>query len=97
MIDVSQEELETNETIQLAVLHLIQTIGEAAANLSAGFRDAHPSIPWRSMVGARNLIVHRYWEVDLTRIWAIVDVHIPNLITTLEPLIPPDEEQGPRS
>ena len=40
-------------------------IGEAAANVSGQFRDAHPEIPWREIIGMRNRLIHYYSNVSL--------------------------------
>ena len=84
---VTWEEFASNEMLRLAVVHLIQEIGEAAAGVSAELRQQHPEIPWRQIVGMRNLIVHRYWEIDLLRVWDTVQDHIPALIAALEPIV----------
>jgi uncharacterized protein with HEPN domain len=42
-----------DENLRLALAHLVQIIGEAAARVSSGFRDAHSEIPWRLIVGMR--------------------------------------------
>ena len=86
------EEFAANETLQLAVVHLVQEIGEAAANVSAELRQQHTAIPWHQIVGMRNLIVHRYWEVDLLRVWDTVQDHIPALIAALEPLVSREDQ-----
>jgi len=51
---------ETDEYIPLALVHLVQIIGEAGARLSDEVTDAHPEIPWRQVVGMRNRVVHGF-------------------------------------
>lgn len=72
---------------QSAVLYQIVIIGEAAKRLSAVFRNAHPSIAWRDVAGMRDRVVHGYDVVDLKRVWRVVDVEVPALLTYLVPLI----------
>ena len=40
----------------------IALIGQAATHIPESVRDSHPdrTIPWRSIVGARNVIMHQY-------------------------------------
>lgn len=71
-----------------AVAHAIQIIGEAARGLSAEFKAAHSDIPWTSIVGQRNVLVHAYASVDYKRIWQVATVDVPVLINTLAPLLP---------
>jgi uncharacterized protein with HEPN domain len=41
-------------------------------------------------MGFRNVVVHDYFQVDFHRAWKIASRDIPELIMTLEPLVPPD-------
>ena len=38
----------------------ITIIGEAARRLDAAFHRANPEIPWASIIGARNIVMHAY-------------------------------------
>jgi len=55
--------------VQSAIERQFEILGEAAARASAGFHDAHPEIPWRSLVAFRNVIIHGYDGLDPERIW----------------------------
>lgn len=65
--------------LQDAVLRRLSVIGEAAACLSTTFKTRHTAVPWKSVIGFRNLVVHRYWAVDLAIVWRIVSVDVPAL------------------
>jgi uncharacterized protein with HEPN domain len=86
---VSRDEYLRNRTVQLAVERLLEVIGEAARRVSEAFRQAHPEIPWRRIVAQRNVLSHQYGEIRQESLWEVVTVHIPPLISALEPLIPP--------
>jgi uncharacterized protein with HEPN domain len=75
--------------MQLAVERAIEIIGEAARNLTPAFRDAHPEIPWRPIIAQRHVLAHDYGDIKQDRIWRVVTVHVPDLISQLEPLVPP--------
>ena len=68
---------------QLAVERSLEIIGEAARRVSASFRDAHPEIPWRQIIGQRNVLIHEYGEIKQERIWKTVQGNIPQLIELL--------------
>lgn len=68
-----------NEDLQAAVERYIEVIGEAAAKLSQQTRDLAPDVPWSQVIGARNVIVHGYAEIEPDRIWDIVKRHVPSL------------------
>ena len=50
--------------MQLALVHLVQIIGEAASRVSDDLRQRHPEIPWRQVVGMRNRVVHGYFDAN---------------------------------
>ena len=68
-----------NEDLQAAVERYIEVIGEAAGKSSQHTRDLAPDVPWRQGIGARNVIVHGYAEIEPDRIWDIVNSHVPSL------------------
>lgn len=75
--------------LQLAVERAVEIIGEAARRVSDEFRNAHPEIPWRSMIAQRNVLAHEYGEIKQERMWLLVTEHLPVLIRDLEKLVPP--------
>ena len=80
-----------DENLRLALLHLVQTIGEAAGRVSAAGRAAHPHIPWKAITGMRNKIVHDYINVDFGILYDVVTRDVPALAAALERLdLPPD-------
>lgn len=81
---------DTDELFQLAVLHRTQTIGEAATHVSRSMRDLHPGIPWSEVIGMRNVLVHRYGDVDDDSIWKTVTADLASLIAELERMLPPE-------
>lgn len=52
-------------------------IGEAVGRVSREFRDAHPGLPWRQMVGMRNRIFHDYLDIDFVIVWQTVTDDLP--------------------
>ena len=59
-------------------------LGEAAGRVSALFRNTHPEIPWRQIIGQRNVLIHEYGEIKQERIWKVVKENIPQLIELLK-------------
>jgi uncharacterized protein with HEPN domain len=86
---ISLEAYRQDDMRQRAIERALEILGEAARNVSATFKAAHPAIPWRSIIGQRNILAHEYGRIDHTRIWTVATIHIPDLIAQLEPLIPP--------
>lgn len=77
----------TDRKTQLAVERSLEIIGEAAGKVSAEFRDAHPEISWRQIIGQRNVLIHEYGEIKQERIWKVVRENVPQLIEQLKPFV----------
>lgn len=43
-----------DENLRLALVHLIQVIGEAARRVSPATQNLYPHIPWREITGMRH-------------------------------------------
>jgi uncharacterized protein with HEPN domain len=84
-----------DEFVSITVVHYVQDIGEAARGLSPETREQTPAVPWKSLIGMRNVIVHQYLNIDLTRVWSAATEHIPTLIEVMgEWLGEADEAEG---
>ncbi|MCL2045285.1 MAG: DUF86 domain-containing protein [Oscillospiraceae bacterium] len=72
-----------NEPIcSASVLHLLQ-VGELSNSLSSEFRLRYPNIPWKSIIGLRNIIAHRYGDLNYSRIWEIMESELPDFFAWL--------------
>jgi uncharacterized protein with HEPN domain len=74
------------------VLHQLLLLGEAARRLTDVFRAAHPEIEWSGYVGLRNVLIHRYDEIDLSEVWKIATSDVLALAQQVGRLLP-DVEQ----
>ena len=86
---MDEEAFYQDEKTQSAVIHRILLIGEAANRVSKEFQTKHTNIPWREIIGMRNLLIHTYDEVNLSMVWYAATHSVPGLIVLLEPLVPP--------
>jgi uncharacterized protein with HEPN domain len=77
-------DLEHDDMLCFALVHALQIIGEAAAQVSETMRDALPALPWPLNVGMRHRLVHAYFDVDRDIVWDTVCHSVPELITVLE-------------
>ena len=82
----SRVSLDNDRKLTLALVRLIEIVGEAAANVSKEKQLELTQIPWRDLVGMRNRIVHAYFDVDLDIIWQTITEDLPFLISKLEEL-----------
>ena len=82
----------SDEMRQSAIERQLEIIGEAARRITPKFQQAHPEIPWRGIIGLRNILIHEYGEVKLDRVWLIASQRIPDLVGILDSLIPPIDD-----
>lgn len=61
-----------DELVQSAVLQKLSVIGEAAGRLSDSTRAEASEVPWKEIIGFRNVAVHAYFSVD----WRVVFVTV---------------------
>ena len=75
----SFEEFLADSKTQDAILYNLIIIGEAANQISEEFQEQYYTIPWSSMIGTRNIIVHGYDQVKLQIVWKILQHDLASL------------------
>ena len=85
------EQFQQDTQCRYAVIRAIEVLGEAASQVSEEFRNAHPDIEWRKIIGMRHRLIHGYGDIVLSIVWEVVQTDIPDLVNQLKPLIPADE------
>ena len=76
--------LEVDMVRTRALVNCFTEIGEAAARLTEAGRSRVGSVPWRQIIGMRNIVVHVYWGIDLSELVKTTHDDLPVLIATLE-------------
>jgi uncharacterized protein with HEPN domain len=79
-----RSDLDRDRMLNLALVRLLEIVGEAAARVSQPGREGLPNIPWPAIVGLRNRLIHGYDEVDFDILWDIIQVDLPPLIAELQ-------------
>ena len=74
-----QKKFMEDTMIQDSVIRNLEIIGEAARNLPTDLRKSSPKVPWRSITGMRNVLIHEYFGVDLDIVWKVVTQRLPVL------------------
>jgi uncharacterized protein with HEPN domain len=90
-----REAFEGDELIQNWIVHHLQVIGEAARAISSELKDEHNEMPWQHIEGMRNILVHRYFEVDTELVWSVVEDDMPVLKQQVELILKYLEEETP--
>ncbi|MCI0440472.1 MAG: DUF86 domain-containing protein [Chloroflexi bacterium] len=83
----SREDFKANRVLQLALVRLIEVIGEAANRMPVEQRPSYPNIDWQNIIGMRNRLIHGYDILNLDIVWDTVEDDLPPLIRELERLL----------
>ena len=70
-----------------AVIHNLMLVGESVRWIPDVILDAHPAVPWRTLRGVRNVVVHEYFGIDDDILWETVRGDLPPLIAPLEDVL----------
>jgi len=76
-------DFENSKMVRFAVERQLLVIGEASKNISEEFKKELESIPWKKIVGLRNIIAHEYGELLVERIWIVASENILDLKKSL--------------
>ena len=88
VMGVSFYDYSQDKKLKLAVERALEIVGEAARRVSETYRQAHPEIPWQSIIAQRNVLAHEYGEIKHELIWKVATIRISELISSLAMLIP---------
>ncbi len=77
-------DLDSDDMFSLAVVRLIEVVGEAASKIEEETQKRYPDIQWRSIISARNRLIHGYDDVDLDIVWSILTLDLPELVQQIE-------------
>lgn len=83
----TRSSLDSDPVFRAACERFVEIIGEAASRVSDATREAHPDVPWRQIVGTRNILIHGYMTIDLDILWNIIESELAVLVEKLESLL----------
>jgi uncharacterized protein with HEPN domain len=81
---ITQDDLRRNRVLQLAIVKLLENVGEASTKISASFKGKFSSIPWDEMRGMRNRLIHGYNRINLDIVYRTCNYDLPSLLVELE-------------
>lgn len=79
---------------------LLVAVGEAFRQMDTktrgGWLTRYPQIPWRDVIGVRNVIAHDYFDIDAEQVFSICKEDIPELIEAVRVMLK-DLQEGAAS
>ncbi len=80
----TRADLDKDRQLNLALVRLLEIIGEAAARIQKEDQVHYPDISWSEIVSLRNRLIHGYDTVDFDILWQIINEDLPVLIESLK-------------
>ena len=62
--ELTSADLEGDWMRVTSILYHFTVMGEASNRLGRSFHTNHPEVPWRELIGFRNVVVHGYDKID---------------------------------
>ena len=85
--NIDETEFYSDKKTMTACAFSLSQIGELAKELDDATINNIKEIPWKSIKGMRNRIVHDYDNVDLSVLWATITNDLPELREKLVKII----------
>jgi uncharacterized protein with HEPN domain len=90
--ELSAEAVARERMRELALVRLVEIVGEAASKIPADLRAEWP-LPWAQAVGLRNMLIHGYGQIRLEIVIATVRDDFPPLIAELDRILTKDRHE----
>jgi uncharacterized protein with HEPN domain len=85
--DIEFARLERESMRRLALERALELLGEAARRVSPDLQRELAAIPWRDLIGQRNVLAHDYGEIDHRRLYDGARVKVPALLAELDRIL----------
>lgn len=79
MAGMNFEDFKQDERTIFSVKRALEIIGETVKNVPQSLRIKYPDIPWKSIAGMRDKLIHEYWKTDVEVVWATTQRYVPKL------------------
>jgi len=83
----TRADLDKDRQLNLALVRLLEIIGEAASRIRKEDQSRYSDISWSEIVSLRNRLIHGYDTVDFDILWEIVNQDLPELIESLKKVL----------
>jgi uncharacterized protein with HEPN domain len=85
VVGKTRDDLGDDRMLQLALVKLVEIVGEAAKAVSNDTRRRYPEVPWSAAARTRDRLTHHYFDVNLDVLWSTVTEDLPALLAGLRP------------
>ena len=85
--DMTFEEFSDDRKTIDAVVRNLEIIGEAVKNVPSEILQNQSEIEWKEIARFRDIVVHRYFKVDLEVVWSIIHTRLDELKTAVDEIL----------
>lgn len=78
---------EENKLIQSGIIYQLIIIGEATGDIDKNLRRQYVNVPWKNIIGMRDILAHQYFKIDLNIVWLTIDKKLPELKMTVQAML----------
>ena len=82
-----REAFDDSHVLRDAIILSFIVIGEAVKKLEPSLTQQHPDIPWQSIAGFRDILVHHYRRTRLELVWRTAQEDLPALKTAVTAML----------
>ena len=87
LIGIDYDSFYADKKTQYAVIRALEIIGEASKKVPMEVRKIYTDIPWRSISGMRDKLIHDYFGVDIEVVWNTANTKILSLEDEIRKII----------
>ena len=73
---INFEEYKGNKILRFAIIKNLEIIGEAAYLLTNEFKERHPEVEWKVIIGMRHVVGHGYYQISDEMVWATIQTEL---------------------
>jgi len=82
-----RKDLDSDEMLLFALVRAVEVAGEAASRVNPETRAELTELPWDSMIGMRNRLVHAYFDINHDILWTTVTEAAPPLVERIRKVL----------
>ena len=85
--DLDIEDFKSNTMAVDACLRNLEVIGEATTNIPVEIKQEYKEIPWIEIKDFRNVVIYKYFSVDIDILWNIIETKLDSLKEQIEAIL----------
>ena len=85
--NITKVKFKKNKDIKDATIRRLEVIGEAVKNVSGKTKRKYPEIEWAKIAATRNILIHKYFGIDLDIVWNIIKNDLPGLKIKIQAIL----------